>query len=96
MSFQDYTPVGRPMSADQLRKWRDEMSLSQRDAAEALGWARNALGNSERSEGAPKYIALACASLFLEIPPFGTREWDKWYKVNKNTLSKLIKLPRLK
>jgi transcriptional regulator with XRE-family HTH domain len=91
MSFQDFTPVGRPMSAKALLKWREEMLLSQRDAADALGWARNSLGMSERGEGAPKYISLACSALFLNIPPFGSRAWNKWCKDNKHIVDELIK-----
>jgi hypothetical protein len=59
----------RPMSAKAMRAWRIDMGLSERDASQRLGMSRGGLQIAER-KGAPLYIALACAALIMDIPPY--------------------------
>jgi hypothetical protein len=59
--------VKRPMSGETFQAWRTSMGLSaERDAAKALGMSRGFLRSCDR-DGAPLYVALACAALTL--PP---------------------------
>lgn len=56
-----------------LLGWRDRMGFSQRDACEALGCSRGALGGWENGtqKPIPRYIGLACAALALGMEPYG-------------------------
>lgn len=63
----------RPMPGEALRTWRTEMGLAERDAAARLGMSRGGLRNAE-AEGAPLYIALACAALINNLKPYGIEE----------------------
>lgn len=55
----------RPMSGEAFQAWRTSMGLSaERDAAKALGMSRGFLRSCDR-DGAPLYVALACAALTL-------------------------------
>lgn len=60
----------RPMPGEALRAWRTEMGLAERDAAARLGMSRGGLRNAE-ADGAPLYIALACAALIADLKPYG-------------------------
>ena len=51
--------------------WLEQMKLSDRTAVVALGLgSRNTIAKY-KVEGAPLYIALACAALARGLPPFG-------------------------
>lgn len=63
-------PNDRPMAGQLLGAWRAEMGLSERDAARRLGMSRGGLRNAE-ADGAPLYIAYACAALINDIEPYG-------------------------
>lgn len=55
-----------------LIAWRARMGFSQRDACEALGCSRGALGHWEQgTHKVPKYIGLACAALTFGAEPYG-------------------------
>lgn len=62
------------MSASDFATWMDRMGFKSNDtAAEALGvGSRNTIAKY-RKDGAPLYIALACAALINNIPPYGIR-----------------------
>jgi len=45
------------------------MGLNEREACDLLGMSRGFLRNCER-DGAPLYIALACAAAFVGLPPY--------------------------
>jgi len=60
------------LSAETLTAWRKRMGYSQRDACEALGCSRGALGRWETGiKTMPRYIGLAMAALALGMRPFG-------------------------
>lgn len=66
----------RPMPPEALRSWRRKMgALSQVRAAAMLGMSKVALVRAER-EGAPLYIAYACAALAKQIGPWGIKKTD--------------------
>jgi transcriptional regulator with XRE-family HTH domain len=65
------------MPAAALRAWRTEMGLAERDAAERLGMSRGGLRNAE-ADGAPLYIALACAALKANLMPYGQDDDGEW------------------
>lgn len=71
------SPNTRPMPASALRAWRTEMGLAERDAAIRLGMSRGGLRNAEL-DGAPLYIALACAALKDGLTPYGMRSDGEW------------------
>jgi len=64
--------MGRPMKAGEFAAWRNEMGLSERDAAARLGMSRGFLRASEQ-DGAPLYVALACAALLAGLKPYGAK-----------------------
>jgi transcriptional regulator with XRE-family HTH domain len=62
------------MASEQFRAWRHSLSLSQPEAAEALGLSRETVSNYERGsrEGGrpvsiPKSVELACAALAIGV-----------------------------
>lgn len=69
-------PNERPMAGSLLRAWRSEMGLAERDAAARLGMSRGGLRNAE-ADGAPLYIALACAALITGLDPYGLPNYYK-------------------
>lgn len=65
------TTVNEKIAA-QIVGWRNAMSYSQRDAAEALGCSRDAFGGWERgTQECPLYIRLAMSALALGVKPLG-------------------------
>ena len=59
-------------NATTLAAWREAMGLSQREAVTALGCSRGAFAGWESGESrVPKYIALACAAVALNIKAEG-------------------------
>lgn len=66
-------PNDRPMAGPLLRAWRSEMGLSERDASRRLGMSRGGLRNAE-ADGAPLYLAYACAALINGINPYGLKD----------------------
>jgi len=63
----------RPMPAEALREWREKMQLTQTNAAALLGMSKVALSRAEHN-GAPLYIAYACAALADGSKPWGIRK----------------------
>lgn len=60
------------MTPAQLRAWRARLSLSQREAAAALGLSMRGYQNYESGEHAiPKPVALACAAVALGLSDYG-------------------------
>ncbi|MET4636133.1 helix-turn-helix domain-containing protein [Kaistia defluvii] len=67
------------MTPEQFKSWRDEMGMTQSQAADALGVARGTILNyesgSRRDDGRPvaipKTVALACAALRAGLAPIG-------------------------
>lgn len=57
------------ISAQEFRDWMTRMGFSGREAARRLGTADNTV-IKYRNKGAPLYIALACAALASDIPPW--------------------------
>lgn len=55
------------MTADDFNAWLTHMGLTGRKAARQLGVADNTIVKYRR-EGAPEYIALACAALAFGLP----------------------------
>lgn len=60
------------MTPAQFTEWRGRLGLSKAAAAEHLGVGRNMprLYESGAAE-IPRYIALACSALALNLPPYG-------------------------
>jgi transcriptional regulator with XRE-family HTH domain len=82
------------MEADDFKRWRKSLGLSQKDAAHALGLKRRVVQYYEKGERdgkaleIPRYIRLACAALtagFKDFngPPKGVGEKDAPKKVRK-------------
>jgi transcriptional regulator with XRE-family HTH domain len=59
--------IKEPAAPDNsIASWREAMGLNQRDASEALGCSRTALGDWERDPPTtPRYIKLAMAALAM-------------------------------
>ena len=69
--------ISKPIPPASIMAWREAMGFTQRDAAEALGCSRAALGNWENAvTDCPKYIGLAMAALALGMTPYGLEEKD--------------------
>jgi transcriptional regulator with XRE-family HTH domain len=61
------------MTKDDFITWRNSLGLRQKDAAERLGLAANTVRKYERGEtDIPLYVALACAALSFNLPPWRT------------------------
>lgn len=58
------------ITAEQFQNWMMQMGFSGREAARQLGTADNTV-ITYRNKGAPLYIALACAALAADLPPWG-------------------------
>jgi transcriptional regulator with XRE-family HTH domain len=55
-----------------LTTWRERFGWSRAEAARQLGCARNSLAAWENGTAEiPKYIALACSALALNVAPYG-------------------------
>ncbi|MTI44256.1 hypothetical protein JM93_04071 [Roseibium hamelinense] len=65
------------MNADEFQHWCQRMGFKSTAAtAEALGiGSRNTIAKF-RKQGAPRYIALACAALVNNLPPYATPDAD--------------------
>jgi len=59
------------MDAKSFCDWMERMDFNNLEAAAALGISRNTVP-TYRKEGAPLYIALACAALSYGLPPMGS------------------------
>jgi DNA-binding XRE family transcriptional regulator len=59
------------MTADDLKAWRAMLNLNLTQAGEQLGVHRNSMRNYESGETAiPLTVALACAALAFNLPPW--------------------------
>jgi hypothetical protein len=59
------------MSPEDFRNWMSRMQLkSSEGARQALGVGSRNTIDKYRKEGAPLFIALACAALLNNIPPY--------------------------
>jgi transcriptional regulator with XRE-family HTH domain len=55
-----------------MTTWRQRFGWSRTEAAKQLGCSRNSLAAWESgASGIPKYIALACSALAMNIAPYG-------------------------
>jgi len=62
------------MTAAQLRQWREQLKLTQGDAANKLGCSRRALQNWESgTQDIPSYIAMAASAVSMNLPPYGSK-----------------------
>lgn len=62
------------MNAAQLKRWREQLQLSQAAAAERLGCSRRSIQNWETgSARIPKYIAMAASAVSMNLPPYGEK-----------------------
>jgi len=65
------------MQADDFKRWRKWMGLSQKEAAEALGLKRRVVQYYEKGERdgetvvIPKYVRLACYAVAQDIVDYG-------------------------
>lgn len=59
------------MSAEDFRRWRSTLRLSDAAAAAVLGVSRTTVARYNR-EGAPRHIGLACTAIAMGLPPWGT------------------------
>lgn len=82
------------MEAEDFKRWRKSLGLSQKDAAHALGLKRRVVQYYEKGERdgkdleIPRYIRLACAAITSGVkdfhgPPKGVGEKDAPKKVRK-------------
>jgi transcriptional regulator with XRE-family HTH domain len=63
------------MTAAQLRQWREQLKLTQREAAERLGCSPRSLQNWEAGKQAiPGYIAMAASAVSMNLPPYGSKK----------------------
>lgn len=59
------------MKAEDFITWREGLGLKQKDAAIRLGLAANTVRKYERGEtDIPLYVALACAAISFNLPPW--------------------------
>lgn len=62
------------MTPDDLIAWRKTLGLSQADAALKLGAGRRSIQQWESGQyDIPRYIALACSAIALNVPPYGEK-----------------------
>jgi len=60
------------MTPAQFTEWRGRLGLSKTAAAEALGISRNMPQRYEAGAAhIPRYVALACAAVAFNLPPYG-------------------------
>ncbi len=60
------------MEKTTLIEWRKRLGMSQAAAAEKLGCGRRSLQRWEDgSQAIPRYIALACSAVSLNLIPYG-------------------------
>jgi transcriptional regulator with XRE-family HTH domain len=63
------------MTAEELKKWRDKLRLSQIAAAAILGISRRGYQTYENgSRPIPKTVALAVAAVQFDLPPYGRKK----------------------
>lgn len=62
------------MTPDDLRKWRADLGLTQREAAARLGYGltQYSLMERRRTNAIPLVVALACSAVSRGLEPFGS------------------------
>ena len=62
------------MTPAEFTEWRGLLGLSKTAAARTLGISRNMPHRYENGEAPiPRYVALACAAVAFNLPPYGAR-----------------------
>ena len=59
------------MTSEQLIEWRKRLNMKKKEAAQLLSCHYNTIARYERGDPIPKYIALACSAILLDIPEYG-------------------------
>lgn len=59
------------MTGEQFTAWMKMMGFRKGDAAASLGIGRNTVP-AYMKDGAPRYIALACAAISMGLPEWGS------------------------
>jgi transcriptional regulator with XRE-family HTH domain len=63
------------MTADELKKWRAKLGLSQLNAASLIGISRRGYQIYEGgSRPVPRTVALAVAAVQFDLPPYGRKK----------------------
>jgi DNA-binding XRE family transcriptional regulator len=64
----------RPLSAAELKSFREERTLNQQDFADLVGVSKKALGAYELGRSpVPKTVGWACAAIAFNLPPMEGR-----------------------
>lgn len=71
------------MTSEEFKQWREQMNLNRIEAAAALGMGRNQPQRYEEGQHIPRYIALACAALLAELPPYPEQKTPLFSGANK-------------
>lgn len=62
------------MTAAQMKYWREQLKLTQSQAAGKLGCSRRALQQWESGKNKiPGYIAMAASAVAMGLPPYGSK-----------------------
>lgn len=68
------TGVGSEMDHKKLKKWRTDLGMTQREAAECLGYARESYIRLERGHKPITLTCrLACAAIAAGLSPLGAK-----------------------
>lgn len=59
------------MKSCEFTEWRERLKMKKIDAASALGCSKNTITHYESGGRIPRYIALACSAIALNLPPYG-------------------------
>lgn len=73
------------MTPEQFKRFRKRMGLNQKQVAERLGVSVNMPSAYESGKSViPRYIALACTAVLLDLPEYGfdVAEWAEARRAN--------------